>query len=101
MRSTVCVDQKSNLREVVDDFINSYVQIQKNGKFSYRILLPREAESSNSLAKKLGLILEAEIVLALKRREIQLALREIRYVHDEHHYGWLFLDPFLFDELEK
>jgi hypothetical protein len=63
-----------------------------------RILLPRQAESS-SLAQKWGLSLRSDLILALKRKKIRPSLREVRYVHDESHYGWLMIDPRLFDKL--
>jgi hypothetical protein len=65
---------------------------------SVRILLPREA-GSGSRAQKWGLSLRSGLILALKRKRIRPTLREIRYVHDDGHYGWLLIDPRLFDNL--
>src|SRR6266496_5731261 len=90
---TVSVDERSDLRSVVDNFVNSYVELSKEQKFSYRILLPRNLGSSNSFARKLGLFLQGEIVFAMKKRKLKPDFREIRYLHDQEHYGWLFLDP--------
>ena len=97
--ATVSVDEQSDLRKVVDNFINSYVEISKEQKFSYRILLPRNIGSSNSVAKKLGLILQGEIIISMKKRKLIPDVREIRYLHDQEHFGWLFLDPQLMDNL--
>lgn len=97
--STVSVDEQSDLRKVVDNFIDSYVEISKEQMFSYRILLPRNIGSSNSLAKKLGLILQGEIIISMKKRKLKPDVREIRYLHDEEHFGWLFLDSRLMDNL--
>jgi hypothetical protein len=97
--ATVSVDEQSDLRKVVDNFINSYVEISKEQKFSYRILLPRSIGSSNSVAKKLGLILQGEIIISMKKRKLIPDVREIRYLHDQEHFGWLFLDPQLMDNL--
>jgi hypothetical protein len=97
--ATVSVDEQSDLRKVVDNFINSYIEISKEQKFSYRILLPRNIGSSNSVAKKLGLILQGEIIISMKKRKLIPDVREIRYLHDQEHFGWLFLDPQLMDNL--
>jgi hypothetical protein len=97
--ATVSVDEQSDLRKVVDNFINSYVENSKEQKFSYRILLPRNIGASNSVAKKLGLILQGEIIISMKKRKLIPDVREIRYLHDQEHFGWLFLDPQLMDNL--
>ena len=75
--------------------------IEKNSSMddlSVRILLPREARSG-SRAQKWGLSLRSGLILALKRKRIRPTLREVRYVHDDGHYGWLLIDPRLFDNL--
>jgi hypothetical protein len=75
--------------------------IEKNSSMddlSLRILLPREAGSS-SRAQKWGLSLRSGLILALKRKRIRPTLREVRYVHDESHYGWLLIGPRVFDNL--
>src|SRR5215510_12372919 len=75
--------------------------IEKNSSMddlSVRILLPREA-GSGSRAQKWGLSLRSGLILALKRKRIRPTLREVRYVHDDGHYGWLLIDPRLFDNL--
>ena len=68
--------------------------IEKNGSmdcFSVRILLPRGNEN-DSLARKWGASLRTGLLLALKRREIRPNLREVRYVHDQYHYGWILIE---------
>lgn len=75
--------------------------IEKNSSMddlSVRILLPREA-GSGSRAQKWGLSLRSGLILALKRKRIRPTLREVRYVHDDGHYGWILIDPRLFDNL--
>jgi hypothetical protein len=75
--------------------------IEKNSSMddlSVRILLPREA-GSGSHAQKWGLSLRSGLILALKRKKIRPSLREVRYVHDDSHYGWILIDPRLFDNL--
>ena len=75
--------------------------IEKNSSMddlSVRILLPREA-GSGSRAQKWGLSIRSGLILMLKRKGIRPTLREVRYVHDDGHYGWLLIDPRLFDNL--
>jgi hypothetical protein len=33
------------------------------------------------------------LLLALKKNKLKLNLKEIRYIHDENHYGWLLFNP--------
>ena len=75
--------------------------IEKNGSMddlSVRILLPREA-GSGLRARKWGLSLRSGLILALKRKRIRPNLREVRYVHDDYHYGWILIEPNLLDNL--
>jgi hypothetical protein len=99
--STVLINEKSNLSELVDEFVNSYILLSRTKNFSYRILLPRKKDGSNFQAKKLGLTIQAEILLAMKRGNLKLSIREIRYLHDADHYGWLFLSPELIERVSE
>ena len=75
--------------------------IETNGGMdglSVRILLPRE-DGSGSRARKWGAYLRSGLILALKKRKIRPNLREVRYVHDEYHYGWILIEPSLLDNL--
>jgi len=88
-----------------NDIANTVIQladfIEKNvsmDDLSIRILLPREA-GSGLRTQKWGLSLRTSLLLALKRKGIRPNLREVRYVHDDYHYGWILIDPRLFDNL--
>jgi hypothetical protein len=86
------VRSNSDIFTIVDylsDFLST--NTARNG-CSFRILLPRSKESP-SLPRKWGAFLRSELILALKRRHIKVRLREVRYVHDEFHYGWLLIAP--------
>jgi uncharacterized protein YpmS len=99
--STVLINEKSNLCELVDEFVNSYILLSRTKNFSYRILIPRKKDGSNFQAKKLGLTIQAEILLAMKRGNLKLSIKEIRYLHDDDHYGWLFLSPELIERVSE
>lgn len=89
----------SDIREAVDRMVEAYVtEIQD--KFSYRILLPRDPKS-NAKAKKIGLAFQGEFVLGLRKRNVVPKMREVRYVHDESHYGWLLASPGVYEQFEK
>ena len=76
-------------------------KIKPKRKFSYRILLPRREDSSNSLARKLGVAVQGEILLTLKRHRLKPSIKEIRYLHDDAHYGWLLMNPDFMDDVIK
>jgi hypothetical protein len=67
-------------------------------QFSYRLLLPR-GEELTTKAKRIGSTVQAEFLLALRRKRLKPNLREIRYVHDVDHYGWIFVDPTFHDQV--
>jgi hypothetical protein len=80
--------------------VEEYIMQGSQGKFSYRILLPRD-QKSTAKAKKIGLAFQGEFVLALRKRNLVPRVREVRYVHDESHYGWLLADPEVYERFEK
>jgi hypothetical protein len=98
-----CTYEISDLSQVhgaVENIIKIYVQNMDAKDFSYRILLPRNPDSTySSIAKKIGLATQAELLLSFKKIHVKPRIREIRYLHDEKHYGWLFLSENLADEI--
>lgn len=90
----------SNIRETVDKMVEAYLLQESLGKFSYRILLPRD-EKSTSKAKRIGLTFQGEFLLGLRRRKVMPNIREVRYIHDEKHYGWLLANPQVYEQFEK
>lgn len=99
--STTEVKEMSDVHKVAVDIVNAYVDLNPKRKFSYRILLPRKGDSSNSLARKLGLAMQGEILLTMKKHRLKPSIKEIRYLHDDAHYGWLLMDLDLMDDVIK
>jgi hypothetical protein len=100
VQHTYEISDLSQVGNVVKNIVNVYSQTMVRSDFSYRILLPRDPTSnSNLFAKKIGLAIQAELLLSLKKIDIKPRLREIRYIHDERHYGWLFLSENLAEEI--
>lgn len=96
---TIDISEASDIRHAVDKMVDTYVS-KPQDKFSYRILLPRDSKST-AKAKKIGLAFQGEFVLGLRRRNILPKVREVRYIHDESHYGWLLASPEVYEQFEK
>ncbi len=90
----------STIRQAVDRMVEDYLRQESLGKFSYRILLPRD-QKSNRKAKMIGLSFQGEFLLGLRKRNVVPNVREVRYIHDEHHYGWLLANPQVYEQFEK
>jgi hypothetical protein len=90
----------STIRQAVDRMVEAYLKKEPIGKFSYRILLPRDPKSTRK-AKMIGLSFQGEFLLGLRKRKIIPNLREVRYIHDENHYGWLLANPQVFEQFEN
>lgn len=98
MKETFDLKEIAEIRLAADRMADEY---QKSAEeFSFRILLPR-SEKSNSRAKKLGITLQGEFVLTLRKRNIVPIVRELRYVHDESHYGWILASNKMFSRFEQ
>lgn len=97
---TIDLSGTSTIREAVDRMIEAYLKKEPLGKFSYRILLPRE-EKSTRKAKMIGLAFQGEFLLGLRKRKVVPNLREVRYIHDEDHFGWLLANPQVFEQFEN
>ena len=96
---TIDIREASDIRRAVDRMVEEYMR-DSQGRFSYRILLPRDPKSS-AKAKRIGLAFQGEFVLALRKRNVIPRVREVRYVHDESHYGWLLANPDVYERFEK
>lgn len=85
------------VRKMVDLYSESLLKQD----FSFRILLPRSTDSQhiNDLSKKLGMQVQSEIILRMKKLKLSPTLREFRYIHDESHYGWLLVGPYIANDL--
>src|SRR5438093_6930333 len=85
---TIDIREGLDIRQAVDRMVEAYIAQESQGKFSYRILLPRDQKSTIK-AKRMGLAFQGELVLGLRKRNILPRIREVRYIHDESHFGWL------------
>jgi hypothetical protein len=97
---TIDIRDASDIRRTVDKMVESYVARASEGGFSYRILLPRDPKSTTK-AKRIGLAFQGEFMLGLRKRNLVPKVREVRYVHDESHYGWLLANPEVYERFER
>lgn len=91
VHETVDVKDISDVRIAVDRIVDAYVNLGQDGNFSYRILLPKGEKITK--AKKLGLTIQAEFLLGLRKKKLKPNVGEIRYIHDKDHYGWILANP--------
>lgn len=97
VQATFHISEISDIRQAADKMADSYVQ--NSDEFSFRMLLPR-GEKLTGKAKKLGMTFQGEFVLTLRKRNIVPIVRDLRYVHDDDHYGWLLASARVFDRFE-
>ena len=89
------VREIGRIHKTVEEIASYY---ERTGlQFCVRILLPRGG-TLDLLAKKLGLIIQGELLFSLRKKNLRPDIREIRYVHNENNYGWLLLSPKLYEE---
>ena len=99
VHETIELREISDIRRAVDRMVDAYAR-QSPDSFSYRILLPR-GEKLTGKTKRIGISFQGEFVLGLRRRNIVPNVREVRYLHDESHYGWILANPQVYDRFEK
>ena len=97
---TIDIREASDIRHAVDRMVEAYILQESQSKFSYRILLPRDLKST-AKAKRMGLAFQGEFMLGLRKRNIVPKVREVRYIHDESHYGWLLANQEVYEEFSK
>jgi hypothetical protein len=100
VHETIALQDISDIRYVVDKMVEAYIRQSSTGEFSYRILLPK-GEKQTTNAKRIGLAFQGEFVLGLRKRNIVPNVREVRYIHDDDHYGWLLANPQVYERFEK
>lgn len=97
---TIDIRDASDIRRAVDRMVEALIAQESPDRFSYRILLPRD-QKSTAMAKRMGFAFQGEFVLGLRKRNIVPRVREVRYIHDDTHYGWLLASPEAYDRFEK
>ena len=86
---------------LVEIMVKAYSKSFTEHNFSFRILLPRSKDSQkiNNHTKKMGLQIQNDFLLGIRKLKLKPNIREFKYVHDEEHFGWLLIDPSIYDIL--
>ncbi|MGN6347549.1 MAG: hypothetical protein ACTHME_07600 [Candidatus Nitrosocosmicus sp.] len=86
---------------LVEVMAGEYLRSHKSHSFSFRILLPRSKTSKavNNQTKKLCLQIQSGFLTELKKLKLKPDIRELRYIHDDEHFGWLLIDPSIYETL--
>jgi hypothetical protein len=100
VHETIDIREMADIRNAVDRLVKAYSEQTNEATFSYRILLPR-GEKMTGRSRRLGLSLQGEFVLGLRKKNLVPRVREIRYLHDEAHYGWLLASPEVLEGFEN
>src|SRR5690348_2717874 len=94
---TIGLSDIADIRPAIEKMVDIYQKRQD--EFSFRILLPR-GEKLTGKAKKIGITFQGELVLTIRKGGLVPQIRDLRYVHDENHYGWLLASPEMFERFE-
>ncbi len=86
---------------LVEIMVKVYSKSHVDHNFSFRILLPRSKDSKtiNNQTKKLGLQIQNDFLIGIRKLKLKPNIREFRYIHDENHFGWLLIDPSIYETL--
>ena len=96
--NTLLIETLENVKSTCDIIMQDFLKLEKSNNFSYRILLPRNNEN-NKLAKQIGLSIQLELLSQLRKRKIKIYMKEIKYVHDQEHFGWLLINSDLYQKM--
>jgi len=99
--STEDITDFEGISRLVDILVKEYTKSYRDHNFSFRILLPRSKDSRkvNNQSKKLGLQIQNTFLHEIKKLKLKPNIRELKYIHDENHFGWLLLDPSIYESL--
>jgi hypothetical protein len=98
VHKTLLLEKLENVKSTSDTMVRDYIKLEKSNTFSYRILLPRNDEN-NKLTKKIGLSLQLEFLSQLRKKKLKIYMKEIKYIHDSKHFGWLLINSDLYNKL--
>jgi hypothetical protein len=86
---------------LVENMVKVYSKSYSDHSFSFRILLPRSKDSQtvNNNSKKLGFQIQNDFLIGIKKLKLKPHIREFRYIHDDDHFGWLLIDPSVYETL--
>ena len=101
VKVTIDIKGTGDVHDVVDRLLKLYGDANNQGRFSCRLLLPRGDIKTTQLSKKIGIAIQTGLLLGLRKNKLKPNIKEVRYVHDEYHYGWVLANPLIHEEFES
>src|SRR5215467_80362 len=98
---TIDVKGTADVHEVVEILVKQYGDLSAQDRFSCRILLPKGDTKTTQLSKKIGIAIQTGLLLGLRKNKLKPNIKEIRYIHDENHYGWVLASPSIHETFER
>lgn len=100
VRDTIDVKGISDVHQVVDKLVKLYGDSGDQDKFSCRLLLPKGDIKTVELSKKIGMAIQTGLLLELRKNNLKPNIKQVRYIHDENHYGWVLANPIIHEAFE-
>jgi hypothetical protein len=101
VRETIEIKDLSEVIDLVSKMVKLYQDSYQIDNFSFRLLLPRGDKETDILSKKIGIAIQTELLLALRKNNLTPNIKHVRYVHDDAHYGWVLASPKLHYSFES
>lgn len=101
VRITIDIKGTADVHETVDNLVKLYGELSVQDRFSCRILLPKGDTKTTQLSKKIGIAIQTGLLLGLRKNKLKPNIKEIRYIHDENHYGWVLASPLIHETFER
>jgi hypothetical protein len=100
VNTTIDVKGISDVHDVVDKLVKLYRDCSWQDKFSCRLLLPKGDIKTTDLSRKIGMAIQTQFLLELRKNKLKPNIKEVRYIHDENHYGWVLASPSIHEAFE-
>lgn len=96
---TIKVENSRDIAQAIEKMVLFYKETHKDENFSFRILLPKK-NNDEYKTKKMGVFIQSEFLLALRKSKLKPNIRDLKYIHNDSYYGWILLSPKKYDQLE-
>jgi hypothetical protein len=101
VKVTIDVKGIGDVHDVVDRLVKLYGDSIDHDRFSCRLLLPKGDTKTTQLSKKIGIAIQTGLLLGLRKNKLKPNIKEIRYIHDKYHYGWVLASPSIHEGFES
>lgn len=101
VKMTIDVKGTGDVLDVVDKLVKLYGESSDQDRFSCRLLLPKGDIKTTQLSKKIGVAIQTGLLLGLRKNKLKPNIKEVRYIHDDYHYGWVLASPSMHQAFES